>query len=129
MTFDPRSLERLQALGRQLPQELPSPSVSRQKQQLKNSKRHPVETEKNPESLFQELIKASPDGTVPSHLLDKLKKIEAQQLNQSNYHTSNKPSESRNNRNKLPSGSKKGKDPKEEILYASFDRFLLEDED
>ena len=129
MTFDPRSLERLQALGRQLPQELPSPSVYRQKQQLKNSKRHPVETEKNPEVLFQELIKASPDGTVPSHLLDKLKEIEAQQLNQSNHHTSNQPSESRNNRNKLPSGSEKGKEPKEEILYASFNQFLLEDED
>ena len=77
MSFDPRSLERLRELGRQLPARLPEPEkpVAAPKA---SQVRHRVETEKNPEELFRELMKASQDGTVPEHLMDRLKQLEAQ---------------------------------------------------
>ena len=68
MSFDPRSLERLRELGRQLPARLPEPekpSAAPKASQV----RHRVETEKNPEELFRELMKASQDGTIPEHLI------------------------------------------------------------
>jgi hypothetical protein len=42
--------------------------------------RHAVETEDNPEQLFRELMSASADGTVPPHLLDRLRQLEKQRL-------------------------------------------------
>ena len=92
MSFDPRSLERLRELGRQLPARLPEPekpaSAPKAGQVL-----HRVETEKNPEELFRELMKASQDGTVPEHLMDRLKQLEAQRK------PSAQPSPSNNNNN------------------------------
>ena len=76
MSFDARSLERLQQLGRQLPQPLPKPEAPSQPTPA-SSRRHKVETETNPERLFQELMKASEDGTVPPHLLDRLRQAES----------------------------------------------------
>ena len=57
MTFDPRSLDRLRSLGRQLPQELPKPILSKNNEPNSKDKLHPIETEKNPQALFKELIK------------------------------------------------------------------------
>lgn len=75
MSFDARSLERLQALGRQLPQPLPRPeppaAASRPQPKL-----HPIERESDPDQLFRELMQASADGTVPPHLLDRLRELE-----------------------------------------------------
>ena len=74
MSFDPRSLERLRELGRQLPARLPEPekpALAPKASQV----RHRVETERNPEELFRELMKASQDGTVPEHLMDRLKTV------------------------------------------------------
>jgi hypothetical protein len=75
MSFDARSLERLQQLGRSLPKPLPKPDQAAQ-QAAPGAKRHRVETETNPDLLFHELIKASEDGTVPPHLLDRLRQAE-----------------------------------------------------
>ena len=79
MTFDSHSLERLKALGRQLPKEIskPQPIKSENSKETKSQKLHPVEIETNPEQLFRELMEISPDGNVPPHLLERLKKIEA----------------------------------------------------
>ena len=77
MSFDPRSLERLRELGRQLPARLPEPEKPASAPKA-SQVRHRVETEKNPEELFRELMKASQDGTVPEHLMDRLKQLEAQ---------------------------------------------------
>ena len=77
MSFDPRSLERLRELGRQLPARLPEPEKPAAAPKA-SQVRHRVETEKNPEELFRELMKASQDGTVPEHLMDRLKQLEAQ---------------------------------------------------
>ena len=76
MSFDPRSLERLRQLGRQLPQALPEPATpaTPKARQVK----HKVETEQNPEQLFRELMQVSQDGTVPEHLMDRLKQLEGQ---------------------------------------------------
>lgn len=82
MSFDARSRERLEALGRTLPQKLPPPAPrpagppSSSTASGAPAPRHPLESEQDPEALFHALIQASPDGTVPSHLLDRLRSLE-----------------------------------------------------
>ena len=76
MSFDPRSLQRLQELGRQLPQPIPSPEAKSSSTGKSQRPRHKVETEENPDALFRELMEASADGTVPEHLLARLKELE-----------------------------------------------------
>jgi len=75
--MDPNSLERLAALKRQLPQKLPSPPDQRPAQH-QSMGRHPLETTRDPEQLFAELINASPDGHVPARLLKRLRSLEQQ---------------------------------------------------
>lgn len=106
MSFDPRSRERLEALGRTLPSKLPLPAVTpsaappaasaaappsgapsrdtpaagaRPIGSPEAARRHRLETEQNPEALFHALIQASPDGTVPPHHLERLRSLEQQQ--------------------------------------------------
>ena len=76
MSFDARSLERLQQLGRSLPQPLPKPEPSAAPPPAR-AQRHRVETETDPQALFRELMQVSPDGTVPPHLMDRLRQAEA----------------------------------------------------
>lgn len=81
MAFDPRSLERLKELGRRLPQPLPKPEPAAPAAATPASeRRHRVETETDPEALFHELMQVSPDGTVPPHLLERLRQAEEQRL-------------------------------------------------
>ena len=138
MSFDPRSLERLRELGRQLPARLPEPekpSAAPKASQV----RHRVETEKNPEELFRELMKASQDGTIPEHLMARLKQLEAQRK------PSAQPSPFNNNdttpalaaparsqpgpgKNTQPKRPKVDAGSEEESLYVAFGQLLLEDE-
>lgn len=76
MSFDPRSRERLEALGRTLPQKLPTPKQA-PVEPTPVAGRHRLETEQDPEALFRELMTASADGSVPSHLLERLRELEA----------------------------------------------------
>jgi hypothetical protein len=80
MSFDPRSLERLRQLGRSLPQPLPKPEPKPQPSARARAAepRHKVETETDPEQLFRELMQASADGTVPPHLMERLRQVEGQ---------------------------------------------------
>ena len=78
MSFDARSLERLQQLGRSLPKPLPKPE-SADAAAPASQKRHRVETETDPQALFRELMQVSPDGSVPPHLLDRLRQAETDQ--------------------------------------------------
>ena len=85
MSFDARSLERLQQLGRSLPKPLPSPEPAQADapspgQTAAAGRRHKVETETNPQALFRELMQVSPDGSVPPHLMDRLRQAEQDQL-------------------------------------------------
>lgn len=78
MSFDARSLERLKALGRKLPVPLPPPEPAPPAAEPSGagSRRHRLETENDPEQLFRELIAASPDGSVPPHLMERLRDLE-----------------------------------------------------
>jgi hypothetical protein len=111
MTFDARSKERLEALGRTLPKKLPLPEAPpaprgsappsdstgtesggrrapAQRRELPQrlppgarrppaeAPRHPLERAQDPADLFRALISASADGTVPPHLLDRLRELE-----------------------------------------------------
>lgn len=82
MSFDAHSLERLRELGRQLPQPLPAPAPPAGAKPRASEKRHKVELERDPEQLFRELMQVSPDGTVPPHLMDRLRSLEASRLAQ-----------------------------------------------
>ncbi len=142
MSFDPHSVERLRQLGRQLPQALPKPNEQSNKRPNKTSKSHRIETEENPHDLFRELIKVSKDGTVPPHLIERLKAIETKQLSHEKEDDKQfqASSNGKSNQTSTSKNSTKGKQrlhPKqlhnEEMtnknLYASFERLLLDDEE
>lgn len=153
MSLDPRSRERLEALGRRLPQKLPSPGASPAEEAATaapaappagtGAARHALETEDNPESLFRALMQASPDGSVPPHLLERLRQLEqsrpgaavvptaaadAERLGPKRSPASQAPA----SRRRRPDGAAKRPpvDPGEGDLYAAFDDLLgLEDEE
>ena len=137
MSFDPRSLERLRELGRQLPERLPEPEKPAAAPKA-SQVRHRVETEKNPEELFRELMKASQDGTVPEHLMARLKQLEAQRkpTGQAAPFSSNAaqglapPARSQPGpaKNTAPKRPKVAPGSEEESLYVAFGQLLLEDE-
>jgi hypothetical protein len=101
--------------------------------------RHRVETEKNPEELFRELMKASQDGTVPEHLMDRLKQLEAQRKPSAQPSPFNSndttpalaaPARSQPGpgKNTQPKRPKVDPGSEEESLYVAFGQLLLEDE-
>ena len=123
MSFDRHSLERLRALGRQLPKEISKakPTKPIDSKSSKNKNLHPVETEENPEKLFRELMDISHDGSVPDHLIDRLKKIESHDI-ESNSSNSDKIDLC------ITSKSKKGINNDSLNLYTAFNQLLLEDD-
>ncbi|AII49613.1 hypothetical protein KR52_10720 [Synechococcus sp. KORDI-52] len=138
MSFDPRSLERLRELGRQLPARLPEPEKPSAEPKA-SQVRHRVETEKNPEELFRELMKASQDGTVPEHLMARLKQLEAQRKPSGQVVPFNSdtdvpglaaPAHSRPGpgKNTQPKRPKVDPGSEEESLYVAFGQLLLEDD-
>ena len=139
MSFDPRSLERLRELGRQLPKPVAEPAkpITPKARQV----RHKVETEENPEALFRELMQVSEDGTVPEHLLARLKQLEAARAPRQPLATpdpassgstdglpplpSSQASQGKTTRPKRPQVSPGSE---EESLYVAFSQLLLEDD-
>ena len=160
MSFDQRSLERLRELGRQLPQKLDDPNPSsgndpessrlanrqnrpgqnRSGQTAQGPKLHRVETEQDPEALFRELMSVSEDGTVPEHLMARLKQLEAQRKP-----TVEKPMHEPISSSNLPAPPRRGSTgsgkttrpqrpnvapgSEEESLYVAFGQLLLEDDE
>lgn len=154
MSFDPRSRQRLEALGRTLPQKLPAPQPpSPVVEPSPRAGRHRLETEQDPDALFHELITASSDGSVPSHLLDRLRELEARQPRQpldqagaAGVAASRSLSGSRTGGSADPAGAKAGtkagasprrnqggrvtpprtagQDPEQRALYSAFDEML-----
>ena len=117
MSFDPRSLERLQQLGRQLPKPLEPASP---KPQAKPQRQHRVETEEDPEELFRQLMQVSPDGTVPDHLMARLRQLEAKRKRPPQQPSSNTSH----------GGKGKSSDPnQDDSLYSEFEQMLLEEDD
>ena len=129
MSFDSHSLERLRELGRKLPNPLPVPNTTSSKaNQNTKAKLHPIETEQDPKKLFGELIKASPDGKVPAHLLDRLKKTESLKLENKTLKES--CSELDINEDPIKSnGTSRNLNLPKDDLYISFERLLLEEDD
>ena len=129
MSFDSHSLERLRELGRKLPSSLPIPNKKSSKaNQNTKAKLHPIETEQDPKKLFGELIKASPDGKVPAHLLDRLKKTES--LNLEKQPLKENFSELDTNQRAVKSKNKStNNNLLKDDLYISFERLLLEEDD
>ena len=127
MSFDAHSRERLEALGRTLPQPLPQPQPAAGSSPRATEKRHRVEVEENPEALFRELMEVSPDGSVPPHLLERLKQLEARRQPAAQVpvkgaaQTPVQPSPSRG-------GPRRGPGPDHGDLYTAFQQLLLEDE-
>ena len=135
MSFDAHSRERLEALGRTLPQPLPQPQPAAGSSPRATEKRHRVEVEENPEALFRELMEVSPDGSVPPHLIERLKQLEGRgpELAPGAARSSSPSS------GPSPTGTKRqGRDPlgradprtaAEHIaLYTAFQQLLLEEE-
>ena len=135
MSFDARSLERLQELGRTLPQPLASPSPVAKSQPKASERRHRVEIEDDPQALFRELMLVSPDGTVPPHLMARLKEAESRQkpLQQSprpdNQPGGNPAQQQRGQQKQTSLGKPDPRTAQEHgELYTAFQQLLLEDE-
>ena len=134
MALDPRSRERLEALGRTLPQPLPVPEPRRTRREQAAAPRHPLETEQNTEQLFRELMAASPDGTVPPHHLERLQQLEQSRTPRRAAQASpgQAPSAPRGNDSKaaVSKGALRRQPSGEEAdLYTAFAQLLLEDEE
>ena len=140
MSFDPRSLERLKELGRSLPEQIAPPQQPTDRPLKATEKRHRIETEDNPERLFQELMKASSDGTVPEHLMARLKDAERHIATQNKVKANAQtlPSSQTLSRQPLRGGQGKTTRPtrpnvaagsEEESLYVAFGQLLLEDDE
>lgn len=143
MSFDARSRERLEALGRQLPSKLPAPppptptAGDAAPGSRAVDRRHPVETEQDPEKLFRGLMDVSADGSVPPHLLERLRQLEVPPptstpaggdlagSSQPPAHTGRRRTQTpRSGGNSRPAAA----DP-ELDLYTAFQQLLLEDDD
>jgi hypothetical protein len=139
MSFDARSRERLEALGRRLPQKLPLPSPPAAANDASPAggrsldRRHPVETEQDPEQLFRELMDVSADGSVPPHWLERLRQLEAPRQ------TAAAPPAAQPDAAATAPGASPGRrrpvnprptagDPRQD-LYTTFRQLLLEDDD
>ena len=140
MSFDPRSLERLKELGRSLPEPIAPPQQPTDRPLKATEKRHRIEIEDNPERLFQELMKASSDGTVPDHLMARLKDAERHVAIQNKAKAKSQilPSSQTLSRQPLRGGQGKTTRPsrpnvavgsEEESLYVAFGQLLLEDDE
>jgi len=127
MSFDAHSLERLRQLGRSLPQPLPQPQAPGQPNSADppaRTRRHRVETETNPEALFRELMQVSPDGSVPPHLMDRLRQAEAAQQQQQQQRRP-APTTTAGRRQR---GERQAPQDDNQDLYTAFQQLLLEDE-
>ncbi|MFM7362081.1 MAG: hypothetical protein ACKO25_09715 [Cyanobium sp.] len=126
MTLDARSRERLEALGRRLPQALPVPQQVTPPAAAGGGgtpRLHPLETEQDPEQLFRELMAASPDGTVPPHLMERLRELEQTAAAPTRRHAAAKPQQ-----RAAASSPGSSFSAEEQQQYATFAHLLLEDE-
>ena len=127
MNFNKKDIERLRSLKRELPKKISPNNVNNlpnENIQGRNKKKEP-KLEKKPEDLFRELIEISPDGNIPKHLILELKKAEEKKSQQE---IKDAVSRSENNKSNNQYQSR-GKVNKDQTLYSSFERLLLEEEE
>ncbi|MEB3199014.1 MAG: hypothetical protein VKK62_00630 [Synechococcaceae cyanobacterium] len=141
MSLDPRSRERLAALGRTLPQKLPSPAAPSAPDPLPaeaGARLHRVETEQDPDALFHELMRASSDGTVPPHLLERLRELEQRRPASASpqaaavMSVNGGPTTTPQRRSQPARGAtpprRRGTDPEQQALYSAFQELLLDED-
>ncbi|MEB3333312.1 MAG: hypothetical protein VKI83_12560 [Synechococcaceae cyanobacterium] len=144
MSFDAHSRERLEALGRQLPRQLPAPPPAPTPTAHPPQQRlHRLEREQDPAQLFRALMDASADGSVPPHLMMRLRELESaisdpaprQDALSSSPAARDAPSppgrrqRAQRTRQRLQgslAGSRSGED---QSLYSAFRQLLDEDDD
>ncbi|WP_413402373.1 MULTISPECIES: hypothetical protein [unclassified Synechococcus] len=144
MSFDPRSLERLKQLGRQLPEAIPAPETETKTSAQTSRPRHKVETEQDPKALFHELMQVSPDGTVPEHLMARLRDAEERVENERRQKLNSPPTSVTDSpvstKALQPHSKGKGKNTRpqrpdvtpgseEDSLYVAFGQMFLEEQD
>jgi hypothetical protein len=147
MSFDPRSLERLRQLGRTLPQRLPlpEPPAPAAAPTAADGKRHRLETETDPEALFHELMRTSPDGSAPPHLLERLRELEAGSARAKAANPGPETAQTRTGRGQQTMGRSSGRTRRsgpgapgagqpqrgrgQADLYTAFEQLLLEDDE
>ena len=129
MSFNSRDLERLKQIGRALPKEITTATPIKSKKPTKESIKHPIEKETNPENLFKEIVKASPDGSVPPHILARLKELESKEPQGLNYKEMGKTLKLREDNKSSTSNSSKKSNKEEHLLYTTFKQLLLEEEE
>ncbi len=121
MAFNSKDLKKLDEFRKDLPKSSRKINAPINHDKKNNHILHPIETEENPEKLFKEIIKASTNGEVPSHLLKRLKELENKQLvdniNPDDIHGIKVNSTTTNNKDSFQSD-----------LYTSFQMLLLEEE-
>tara|TARA_B100000700_G_C15027110_1_gene848756 strand:- start:2269 stop:2646 length:378 start_codon:yes stop_codon:yes gene_type:complete len=125
MSLNKDNQEKLENIKRQLPDISVSIDLSDNyiKTDNNSKKKHRIETTKDPKLLFKELIKASPDGKIPRHLIERLKFLEEEQIGIDLDNNSFKTKSSKHNKAKNQQFSET-----EENLYIAFKRLLLEEE-
>ena len=146
MSFDARSKERLEALGRTLPKKLPLPDAAKgppgplpQAAAIGGKQgegaRHSLEREEDPAELFRVLMQTSPDGTVPPHLLERLRELETSSLVPPAQERASKtpglpgPRAQPHGRASSRSGRASAAGKEERDLYSAFAQRLLDDDD
>lgn len=150
MSFDARSRERLEALGRRLPTALPLPAAPSPAETAGTAAkplqgRHRLEQEQDPEQLFRELMAASPDGSVPPHHLERLRQLEQRRPGAANPGGMSGPERQATEAGNQPSGRRPATrpaggsplqrrqsrplDPEQQQAYAAFQQLLLEGDD
>ena len=127
MSFNSKSIDSLLKLRKDLPQNIETDKSSKNANTNSTRKLHPIETEDNPQKLFHELMNASQDGSIPSHLLSRLQQTEQKQQDSLNTPTGNRHKEhtSSNSSNPMPLQQQKTDIHGEYVL---FEQLLLEDE-
>jgi hypothetical protein len=132
MSFDARSLDRLKALGRTLPTPLPPPEPPAPAAEPSGagSRLHRLETENDPEQLFRELIAASPDGSVPPHLMERLRDLEQRRSMPAASASKGAPGRAPAPASEVVNGQQSRRRSAEEMQqYATFAHLLLEQVD
>ena len=126
MTLDSNSLKKLSEFNKNLSNtSKPKHALSKENTNLKSTL-HPIETEENPQELFKQLMKASPNGEVPAHLVKRLKELENRQQKEAIDSLSNCINEI--NLNTLEN-SNVNRTVAEPDLYTTFKMLLLEEDE
>ena len=125
MVLDSENIKRLQEIGRELPKKIEIPDKSLNKKPISKNTKHKIETENNPEILFHSLMEASPDGSVPSHLVNRLKQLE---INQKDIKVDQDSVSSNSSQKNKSTKQSVNSSKQEDNLYLTFKNLLLEEE-